>query len=214
MDEDISIINRNTRNEKIRNFFIKNKKILIISLSTIILIIFGFFGYEEIQKNKKNKIAEEYNSTVIDFISADKTNVKNKLIQIINEKDSTYSPLALYFIIDNEIDASKEEINKYFDVMIEETNLQKEIKNLIIYKKGLFNTDHVSENSLLQILNPLINSDSVWKSHALNLMAEYFLYKNQNQKAKEFYNQILNFEKSNQNIKLEAQKRLSQDFSE
>ena len=214
MDEDISIINRNTRNEKIRNFFIKNKKILIISLSTIILIIFGFFGYEEIQKNKKNKIAEKYNSTVIDFISADKTNVKNKLIQIINEKDSTYSPLALYFIIDNEIDASKEEINKYFDVMIEETNLEKEIRNLIIYKKGLFNADHVSENSLLEILNPLINSDSVWKSHALYLMAEYFLYKNQNQKAKEFYNQILNFKKSNQNIKLEAQKRLSQDFSE
>ena len=55
MDEDISIINRNTRNEKIRNFFIKNKKILIIFLSIIILIIFGFFGYEEIQKNKKNK---------------------------------------------------------------------------------------------------------------------------------------------------------------
>ena len=214
MDEDISIINRNTRNEKIRNFFIKNKKILIISLSTIILIIFGFFGYQEIQKSKKNKIAEKYNSTIIDFISADKTNVKNKLIQIINEKDSTYSPLALYFIIDNEIDASKEEINKYFDVMIEKTNLEKEIKNLIIYKKGLFNADHVSENSLLEILNPLINSDSVWKSHALYLMAEYFLYKNQNQKAKEFYNQILSFEKSNQNIKLEAQKRLRQDFSE
>ena len=214
MDEDISIINRNTRNEKIRNFFIKNKKILIISLSTIILIIFGFFGYQEIQKSKKNKIAEKYNSTIIDFISADKTNVKNKLIQIINEKDSTYSPLALYFIIDNEIDASKEEINKYFDVMIEKTNLEKEIKNLIIYKKGLFNADHVSENSLLEILNPLINSDSVWKSHALYLMAEYFLYKNQNQKAKEFYNQILSFEKSNQNIKLEVQKRLRQDFSE
>ena len=214
MDEDISIINRNTRNEKIRNFFIKNKKILIISLSTIILIIFGFFGYEEIQKNKKNKIAEKYNSAIIDFISADKKNVKNKLIQIINEKDSTYSPLALYFIIDNEIDSSKEEINKYSDAMIEETNLEKEIKNLIIYKKGLFNADHVSENSLIQILNPLINSNSVWKSHGLYLMAEYFLHKNQKQKAKEFYNQILSFEKSNQNIKLEAQKRLRQDFSE
>ena len=214
MDEDISIINTNTRNEKIKNFFIKNQKILIICLSTIILIIFGFFGYEEIQKNKKNKIAEKYNSTIIDFISADKMYVKSKLIEIINEKDSTYSPLALYFIIDNEIDASKEEINKYFDVMIKETNLEKEIKNLIIYKKGLFNADHVSENSLIQILNPLINSDSVWKSHALYLMAEYFLYKNQRQKAKEFYNQILSIEKSNQKIKLETQKRLRQDFSE
>ena len=80
MDEDISIINTNTRNEKIKNFFIKNQKILIICLSTIILIIFGFFGYEEIQKNKKNKIAEKYNSTIIDFISADKSKRKKSTI--------------------------------------------------------------------------------------------------------------------------------------
>jgi len=214
MDEDISIINTNTRNEKIKNFFINNKKILIILSSIIVIITFGFFGLEEIKKNNKNKIAEKYNSTIIDFISVDKKNVKSKLIEIINEKDSTYSPLALYFIIDNEIDISKEDINKYFDVMINETKLKKEIKNLIIYKKGLFNADQVSENDLIQILNPLINSDSVWKSHALYLMAEYFLYNNQKQKSKEFFNQILSFEKSNENIKLEAQKRLRQDFSE
>ena len=120
----------------------------------------------------------------------------------------------MYFIIDNEIDSTNEEINRYFDIIIEETKLEKEIKNLIIYKKGLFNADYASENELIQILNPLINSNSVWKSHGLYLMAEYFLSMNQNQKAKEFYNQILSYKKSNQNIKLEAQKRLSQNFSE
>ena len=49
-----------------------------------------------------------------------------------------------------------------------------EIKNLVIYKKALFNSDFESENNLIQILNPVINSDSVWKSHALYLMAELF----------------------------------------
>ena len=43
MDEDIAIINKETRNEKIKNFFIKNKKKIIISISVIILAIFGYF---------------------------------------------------------------------------------------------------------------------------------------------------------------------------
>ena len=85
---------------------------------------------------------------------------------------------------------------------------------MIIYKKGLFNADFESENNLINILKPVINSDSVWKSHALYLIAEYFYDKNEKQKAKEFYNQILNFEKSNENIVLETQRRLSRDFSE
>ena len=85
---------------------------------------------------------------------------------------------------------------------------------MIIYKKALFNSDFESENNLIKILNPLINSDSVWKSHALYLLAEYFFDKNQKQKAKEFYNQILDNKKSSENILLETRKRLSRDFSE
>ena len=54
MDEDISIINTNTRTEKIKNFFINNKKKIIISISSIILIIFGYFIYGDLQKKKQN----------------------------------------------------------------------------------------------------------------------------------------------------------------
>jgi len=214
MDEDISIINTNTRNEKIKNFFIKNKKYLIAILSSIILIVFAYFSYGEIQDRKIKKIAERYNNISIKFDDSNKIDVKNELIDIVYEKNSTYSPLALYFIIDNEIQSSNEEINKFFDIIINEVNLDKEIKNLIIYKKGLFNANFETENNLIKILNPIINSESVWKSHALYLLAEYFFDKNQKQKAKEFYNQILNFEKSNKNIIIETQKRLSRDFSE
>ena len=214
MEEDISIIDKNTRIEKIKNFFIKNKKYLITILSLIILIIFAFFAYNEMQNKKNKNLAEKYNDIIINFESTDKSKFKKELVEIIYEKNETYSPLALYFIIDNEIKSSNEEINEFFDVIINETKLDKEIKNLITYKKGLFNSDFENENNLINILNPVINSNSVWKSHALYLMAEYFFDKNEKQKAKEFYNQILNFEKSNEKIVQETQKRLSRDFSE
>ena len=214
MEEDISIIDTNTRIEKIKNFFIKNKKYLITILSLIILIIFAFFAYNEMQNKKNKNLAEKYNDIIINFESTDKSKFKKELVEIIYEKNETYSPLALYFIIDNEIKSSNEELNEFFDVIINETKLDKEIKNLITYKKGLFNSDFENENNLINILNPVINSNSVWKSHALYLMAEYFFDKNEKQKAKEFYNQILNFEKSNEKIVQETQKRLSRDFSE
>ena len=214
MDEDISIINASTRQEKIKNFFIKNKKYLIIILSSIILIVFAYFAFTEIQDRKIKNLSEKYNNISINFNSSNKNDFKEELIEIINDKNSTYSPLALYFILDNDIEISNEEINKFFDVIINEVNLDKEIKNLIIYKKAMFNADFETENNLLKILNPIINSDSVWKSHALYLLAEYFFDKNQKQKAKEFYSQILNYKKSNENILTETQKRLRRDFGE
>ena len=134
------------------------------------------------------------------------------MIEVIYENDTTYSPLALYFLIDNEILSENNEINKLFDQVINKTKLDKEIKNLIIYKKALFNSDFVSENELLNILNPIINSESIWKSHALYLAAEYFYSKNQKEKSKEFFNKIVGMNNSNQNIKVESQKRLNRDF--
>ena len=214
MDEDITIINKSTRNEKIINFFTHNAKKIIIVISVIVLIIFGYFIYEDLKKKNKIKLANKYNLAIIKFVSGDKIKVENELIDIVNKKDKTYSPLALYFLIDNNIINENNKINELFDIVINETSLEEEIKNLVIYKKALFNSDFESENNLIQILNPVINSDSAWKSHALYLMAEYFYYKNQRQKSKEFFNKILTLENSNQNIKIESQKRLNRDFSD
>ncbi len=212
MDEDIEIINTNTRNEKIKKFFITNKKKIITFLSFLILIAIFYFLFSEIKERNKIKLAEKYNKIKIDHTTNNKEITKNKLIEIVYENDSTYSPLALYFMIDNEILIENAEINKLFDQIINKTKLDKEIKNLIIYKKGLFNSDFTSENELLKILNPIINSESIWKSHALYLIAEYFYSKNEKEKSKEFFSKIVEMNNSNQKIKVESQKRLNRDF--
>ena len=214
MDEETIVIDSNTRNEKIKNFFINNKKNLIIGFSIIIFIVIGFFSFEEVKSQKKIKLANQFNITTINFKTEKKQTIIDQLIEVINANDSTYSPLALYFLIDNNLIENKNEINSLFDELINETSLEEEIKYLIIYKKGLFNSDLSTENNLLQILNPIINSKSIWKSHSLYLIAEYFYSKGQKQKAKEFYNQILILSNVNQDIKIESQKRLNRDFGE
>jgi len=214
MNEEITIINSNTRNEKIKNFFINNKKSLIIGLSIIFIGVIGYLSMMEMKERSKIKIANQFNIITINFKTEDKQTTIDQLTKLINENDATYSPLALYFVIDNNLIDNKNDINILFDLLINETNLDEEIKNLVIYKKGLFNSDFASENDLLQILNPIINSESIWKSHSLYLIAEYFYSKNQKEKSKEFFNQILLLPNANNDIRVETQKRLNRDLSE
>tara|TARA_B100000795_G_scaffold208856_1_gene162361 strand:+ start:241 stop:885 length:645 start_codon:yes stop_codon:yes gene_type:complete len=214
MDEEITIIDANTRNEKIKNFFIKNKKNFIIIISITLTLVVGYFYFDEVKKRNKIKLANQFNYAKIAFNAGEKSNLINKLTDIVNKLDTTYSPLALYFILDNDLIKNKDDVNNLFDVLINQTNFEKEINNLIIYKKALYNSDFSNENDLIQILNPIINSESIWKSHALYLMAEYFYSKNEYQKAKEFFNQILILPNSNSEIKLKSQKRISRDFGE
>ena len=214
MDEEITIINTNTRNEKIKKFFLDNKKNLIIISSIIVIVTIGYFSFNEIKKINKAKLADQFNSTVFSFKEEKKEATVSELKSIIKKKDTTYSPLALYFLIDNNLIDNNEDINNLFDVLIDDTSLKKEVKNLIIYKKALFNSNTIEENELIKLLNPIINSDSIWKSHSLYLIAEFFYSKNEKQKSKEFFNKIFTIENANQDIKNEAQKRLSRDLSE
>ena len=214
MNEEITIKDSNTRNEKIKNFFINNKKNITIGLSIIIVVIIGYLSMIEMKERNKIKLANQFNLIVINFKTGDKQVTINELTKIINTNDGTYSPLALYFLIDNNLINNQSEINKLFDEVINKTSLDYEIKNLIIYKKALFNSEFSNENDLLQILNPIINSESIWKSHSLYLIAEYFYSKNEKQKAKEFFNQILLIPSANTDIKTASQKRLNRDLGE
>ena len=214
MDEDFSIINSNTRNEKIKNFFLNNKKKFISGVIIITICLIGTYSFDKYTTGKKKEISDNYNFTIIEYSNNNKDSTVKKLIDIINKKDPTYSPLSLYFIIDNNLISDQEKINDLFDILIKQTSLDEEIKNLVIYKKALLNADQSTESELLKILNPLINSESVWKSHALYLMAEYFYAQDQKQKSKEFFNKITSLENSNPDIKSQSERRLNRDLSE
>ena len=214
MDEEISIIDSNTRNQKIKDFFINNKKILATITIFLVFSILSFYIYQIYKDQHKENISNRYNSAIIEHKNGDDSKIISEMKEIIEDKNSTYSPLALYYLIDENLIKDKNEINYLFDVLINKTSLDYEIKNLIIYKKALFNADTTNENELLNILNPIINSKSIWKSHGLYLLAEYFYSKNEKQKSKEFFNQILNTKNANTDIIKETQKRLNRDLSE
>ena len=214
MDEEISIINSNTRNERVRNFFVKNKIKIIVILLAVIIVLIAAYSFDKYKTNQKIEISNKFNSTTLMHSDKNKESTIKNLVEIINKKDPTYSPLSLYFILDKKLISDRAKINEYFDLLIENTPLDKEINNLVIYKKALFNADQAQESDLLNILNPLINSESVWRSHALYLMAEFFYSKDQKQKSKEFFNQIISLENPNPDIKLQAEKRLNRDLSD
>ena len=214
MDEDIIIIDQRTRNEKIKNFFIDNKRSLISLLIVFIIVVISFYSYQIYKDKHKEQISNRYNNAIIEYKSNNSLITTKSLKEIIKDKDSTYSPLALYFIIDNNLIEDKNEINDLFNILIEKTSLETEIKNLIILKKGLFNADQTNEIELLNILNPLINSDSVWKSHALYLLGEFFYSKGEVEKSKDFFEKIILIKNPNPEIVISAQRRLNRDFSD
>ena len=214
MDEELKLIDTQTRAEKVKTFLLDNKKALLSISLGLILIVLSFYYYQTYKTKQTELASNKYNTAVIDYKNGDKTKIVLSLKEVIKNKNSTYSPLALYFLIDNNLIDNRKEINDLFDIIINEISLEEEIKNLIIYKKALYNADYINENLLLEILNPIINSKSVWKSHALYLLAEYFYSKNEKQKSKEFFSLILSLENANQDLIKEAQKRLNRDLSE
>ncbi len=213
MEEDTQVISNDIRNTNLKSIFLNNKKTFIVFIIIILSALFAYFFYSDFKKDQKVKISDQFNLAVLNYNKDNPDISISQMQNIINIKDSTYSPLALYFLLDNNLLKNKVEVNQYFDILINDVNLDKEIKSLIIYKKGLYNSDTASEDELLKIFNPLINNENIWKSHALYLMAEYFFSKNEMQKSKEFFEKILELENPNSQIKLEAQKRLQRDFS-
>ena len=187
MDQEVEIISSETRKEKIKNFFINNKKKLISIFVSFLFILFGFFFYQEYEEGNKERLANQYNAAIIEYELGEKSKIINSMKDIIENKDKTYAPLAFFFLLDNDLIKSKEEINKYFDILINEVKLDSENKNLTIFKKGLFNSEFVNESELLNILNPIIKSESIWKPHALYLMAEYYFAKKEKKKIERIF---------------------------
>ena len=186
--------------KNIINLFGKNKKIFF-SIVILIIITFSFFTWKDnINTKKKLELSEKYIDAKI-LLSQNKQDKKilKDLEEIILNKDSTYSVLSLYLIIDSGLQNDNKKILKYFREILSIKDLKKEDKNLIKLKQAIFISNKSNEKDLLDLLNPIINSDSVWKAQAILFMGDFYYSKKEFSKADQYYNKLLTIENSNIN---------------
>tara|TARA_B000000609_G_scaffold37296_1_gene26445 strand:- start:286 stop:933 length:648 start_codon:yes stop_codon:yes gene_type:complete len=213
-DQEFEIINRETKKQKTIDFVKKNKNIFFVFILSIIFCVIGYFSYEMYLNNKRSNLANKFNNSVNSHKIGNNENIINNMVEIINSNDKTYSPLALYYLIDNNLISSIDEINKYFDIIIYELSLDQNLVDLNIYKKTLYNADSLTENELLNMIEPILTKENLWQSHAMYLLAEYYYSKGEKEKSLNYFKSIVSKTDSNSDIKLEARKRIQRDFSE
>jgi predicted negative regulator of RcsB-dependent stress response len=192
MSEEISNI---TFQNRISNFIKKNLKNLIILTILLVLMLFSFFFYKDLQKKNEINISENYTKASIQFDQKKENEAKRLLENIINEGHRFYSPLALYFIIDNNLETDSLKILNFFDKILSINSIDKEDLNLIKIKKAIILFSLEDEEAIIKTLNPIINSDSVWRNMAIKLISDYFVSKNQKTKANEYIELLSNKKK-------------------
>ena len=97
-------------------------------------------------------------------------------------------------ILNQNLIEDKKELSGFFDYLLSNIKLDEEIKNLLIYKRALFNENLLNESEVLESVQPLLNSNSLWNAHALLFLGDYFSSKGEYLKAKEFYTKVFSLE--------------------
>ena len=181
--------------DKTTNFLKKNLKALIVLLALILTFLFAFMYYKNLKEKNNIYTAEMYSKAAI-LISRERISESKQILKEIIYKDhKLYSPLALYLIIDNNLESDNQKIINYFDRVLKNNLIKKENINLIKIKKSIYLIDLKKEELIIETLNPIINSDSIWRDMAINIISEYFLSTDQKIKSQE-YIQLLNIKKN------------------
>ena len=108
----------NTFQNKVLFFIKKNLKSLIIFIIFLILILFSYLFYINSQKKNEIKISENYTQASIKFKDKKSNEAKQLLEDIISEGHRFYSPLALNFIIDKNLEKDNLKIINFYDKIL------------------------------------------------------------------------------------------------
>lgn len=180
-----------TKKSRVKIFYEKNKKILFFALFSFVILIFSFFYYIESKANKIILLSDNYIEAKVQLEQGNK-NVATKILQdVVYENHPTYSTLSFFLILNENLIKEDDEIRNMFDHLIKNNKIEKEVKNLLVFKKSLYLSNFSNESELIDVLKPLINKESLWKPHALLLLGDYFYSKKEFVKSKEFYMKIL-----------------------
>tara|TARA_Y100000590_G_scaffold382394_1_gene452297 strand:- start:2545 stop:3192 length:648 start_codon:yes stop_codon:yes gene_type:complete len=183
-----------TKKSKIRIFYESNK-ILIFSSALILLVsILSFSFYLDSKEKKKILLSDNYVQAKIYLANGEKSKATSILKKTIFEDDPTYSVLCFFLILNQNLITDYKELSILFDHLLNNNKFEKEVKNLLLYKRAVFNSNFIDESKFLNEIKPLLNSQTQWKPHALMLVGDYFVSKKEYVKAKEFYTQIFSID--------------------
>ena len=179
-----------TKKSKVKKFYESNK-IFIFAFIFILMILFGSFSfYLENKERKRVLLSENYLQSKIYLEAGNKSQAIDILKEIIFANDPSYSTLSLFLILNQKLVTDQKEVSKLFEHVLMNNKFEKEVKNLLIYKKAIYNSNFLEESALIEDLKPALSEKSIWRPHALLLLGDYFASKKQYIKAKEFYKRI------------------------
>lgn len=198
-----------TKKSKLREFY-ESKKVLIYSSIFILTIFIGStIYYQESKEKKKVLLSENYIQAKVYLEKGKKAEALEILKNIVFSNDASYSTLSFYMILSENLISDNEEVSKLFDHLLENNKFDKEIRNLLLYKKALYKSNYVDELKLLEEIKPLLyNEGSVWKVHALLLLGDFYYSRNEYKKARDFYMQILLMKNLQQDLYDQAKLKL------
>jgi len=197
-----------TKKSKLRQFYDGNRKLIFSFLSVLLITIASLSIYSYFKEKKKIELSEKYINAKMYLKNGKKVEALNILNKIIYSNDSTYSTLSLFEIVNENIEDDDEKVIVLFEHVLENNKFDNEIKNLIILKKAIFETNFTDEQKILETIKPLINEETLWKAHALMLAGNYYLSKDEKIKAKDFFSKILSIENLNKELLDQANHQL------
>ena len=198
-----------TKKSKIREFYNSNK-ILIYLIIFLLIISIGSFSYYQMSKEKKKiLLSEKYVQAKVYLENGKNSEAVEVLKNLIHSNDPTYSTLSFFLVLNENLINNKNEVSKLFDHLLENNKFDKEIRNLLLYKKALYKSDYLEESKLLEETKTLLNDgESIWKANALLLMGDFYFAKKEYIKAKDFYVQILIMKNLHQDLYEQAKSKL------
>ena len=151
-------------------FFVKENKIkILIIVSLIFLSIISLNLFKIHKLNKNDLISEKYIQAGIYLNLKDEKKSLEIYDEIIREKNKFYSVLSLNTVIEKKLVKDHEKIINYFEI-VEKINTSKEQKDLVMFKKALY---LINANKLIkgkEILKKIIDSNSKLKIFAEEIM--------------------------------------------
>ena len=197
-----------TKKSKFRRLYDANKLLIFLTLFVLIITSISFSFYTVSREKQQILLADNYMVAIFYLQNNERDKGRKILKEIILANNRTYSTLSLFLILDEDLVDDQREISNLFDHLLANNKFEQEVKNLIIFKKTLFLSNFANELEMVENAKQLINTNTLWKPHALLLLGDYFSSKQQYLKAKEFYVQILSLQNLNMELYEQARSQL------